>query len=238
MPLRFAARHSQWPQVGLTKPHLMPSTDNLTCTGETFKELAKPYLLQALTKGVPSLFVDVKSLYVDVDKQQAIEDIVEELRESLVIGNPAPISPPDADEPPTTYLWTLYFLAQHHSSLSRPERAISLLDIALQHTPTLPEIHTCRARVLKRAGDIFGAAKSLESARLLDGQDRFLNTKCAKYRFRAGLIEQANEILGLFTKVSKPFRCSYRSSNSMCDLERCAEPRGRLGGHAVNMVLA
>lgn len=170
--------------------------------GETFKGLVKPYLLTALTKGVPSLFVDVKSLYVDLHKRQYIEDIVEELRESLVAGNPAPTSPPDADEPPTTYLWTLYFLAQHHSFLSRPARAICLLDIALQHTPTLPEIHTCRARVLKRAGNLLGAAKSLESARLLDGQDRFLNTKCAKYRFRAGLIEQANEILGLFTKVS------------------------------------
>lgn len=171
--------------------------------GETFKALVKPYLITALTKGVPSLFVDVKSLYVDILKRQCIEDIVEELRESLIAGNPAPISPPDADEPPTTYLWTLYFLAQHHSFLSRPARALSLLEIALQHTPTLPEIHTCKARVLKRAGNLLGAAKSLESARLLDGQDRFLNTKCAKYRFRAGLIEQANEILGLFTKVSR-----------------------------------
>ncbi|KAF7975522.1 hypothetical protein HWV62_9339 [Athelia sp. TMB] len=169
-------------------------------TGERFQELVKPYLLNALKKGVPSLFVDIKSLYVDAHKRQIVEDIVEELRESLVAGNPAPASPPGADEPPTTYLWTLYFLAQHHSFLSRPAQALSLLDIAVQHTPTLPEIHTCRARVLKRAGDLLGAAKSLESARLLDGQDRFLNTKCAKYRFRAGLIDQANEILGLFTK--------------------------------------
>lgn len=163
----------------------------------------KPYLLAALTKGVPSLFVDMKSLYSDSQKQQAIENIVEELRESLVFGNPAPTALPDADEPPTTYLWTLYFLAQHHSFLSRHARALSLLDIAIQHTPTLPEIHTCKARVLKRAGDLLGAARSLESARLLDGQDRFLNTKSAKYRLRAGLIDEANEILGLFTKVSE-----------------------------------
>lgn len=72
----------------------------------------------------------------------------------------------------------------------------------MTHTPTLPELYTCKARVLKRAGDLFGAARSMESARLLDGQDRFLNTKCAKYRLRAGLIDEANEILGYFTKVS------------------------------------
>jgi peptide alpha-N-acetyltransferase len=74
--------------------------------------------------------------------------------------------------------------------------------LAFQHTPTLPELHTCKARILKHAGDLYGAAQCLETARLLDGQDRFLNTKCAKYRLRAGLVDEANEILGLFTKVS------------------------------------
>lgn len=36
---------------------------------------------------------------------------------------------------------------------------------------------------------------------MLDLQDRFLNTKCAKYRLRAGLEEEAQEVFGLFTKV-------------------------------------
>lgn len=58
-----------------------------------------------------------------------------------------------------------------------------------------------KARVLKRLGDYYGAALCMDEARLLDLQDRFLNTKCAKYRFRAGLVDEANEILGLFTKV-------------------------------------
>jgi peptide alpha-N-acetyltransferase len=171
-------------------------------SGNDFKELVKPYLVSALTKGIPSLFADIKALYRDPQKQQIIEDIVEELRESLAVGNPTPSSPPDMDEPPTTYLWTLYFLAQHHSFLSRHTRALSILDIAIQHTPTLPELHTCKGRVLKHAGDLYGAARCLENARLLDGQDRFLNTKCAKYRLRAGLIDEASEILGHFTKVS------------------------------------
>jgi hypothetical protein len=59
-----------------------------------------------------------------------------------------------------------------------------------------------KARTLKRAGDPMGAAKYLEYARKLDLQDRFLNTKSAKYMFRAGLVEPANTLLGLFTKVS------------------------------------
>lgn len=76
-----------------------------------------------------------------------------------------------------------------------------MLDLAISHTPTLPELYTCKARVLKRAGDLIGASRSLEDARLLDGQDRFLNTKSAKYMLRANLVDDANQILGLFTKV-------------------------------------
>lgn len=151
-----------------------------------------------MKKGIPSLFVDVKALYRDAQKQQIIEEIVEEARAEF--DSPS-VSSSSSPLEPTTYLWTLYFLAQHHSWLSRPGRALSVLDIALSHTPTLPELHTCKGRVLKRAGDFIGAAQCVDEARLLDGQDRFLNTKTAKYRLRAGQVEEANEILGLFTKV-------------------------------------
>ncbi|KAF8509158.1 hypothetical protein JB92DRAFT_3188648 [Gautieria morchelliformis] len=36
--------------------------------GEEFKSLIRPYLLNGLIKGIPSLFVDVRALYVDNDK--------------------------------------------------------------------------------------------------------------------------------------------------------------------------
>lgn len=59
-----------------------------------------------------------------------------------------------------------------------------------------------RARVLKRAGDPMGAAHAMEEARLLDGQDRFLNGKAAKYWLRAGDVKKAEELLAMFTKVN------------------------------------
>lgn len=86
---------------------------------------------------------------------------------------------------------------------------MELLDLAIAHTPTLPELYTCRARTLKRAGDFFGASRAMEDARLLDGQDRFLNTKSAKYRMRAGLIDEASALLGLFTKVCIVYMKTY-----------------------------
>lgn len=59
-----------------------------------------------------------------------------------------------------------------------------------------------QAMVLKRAGDPLGAAVAMEEARSLDGQDRFLNGKAAKYWLRAGEVKKAEDLVSLFTKVS------------------------------------
>ncbi|KAJ3482804.1 hypothetical protein NLI96_g6742 [Meripilus lineatus] len=177
--------------------------------GDTFRELASRYIYSALEKGIPSLFADLKAMYKDIPKREIIQSIVEDLREKLTPTDSQPTSqtpndtstsPPES-EPPTTYLWTLYFLAQHYSQISQHPHALSLLEIAIRHTPTLPELFTCKARVLKRVGDPWGAARAMDEARVLDLQDRFLNTKCAKYRLRAGLEEEAQEVFGLFTKL-------------------------------------
>lgn len=57
-----------------------------------------------------------------------------------------------------------------------------------------------RARNLKRAGDYVGAVSAMDTAHELDGQDRFLNTKCATYHLRAGEVEEAQRLFGMFTK--------------------------------------
>ncbi|KAH8998080.1 NMDA receptor-regulated protein 1-domain-containing protein [Lactarius akahatsu] len=170
-----------------------------------FKPLVNMYLLQGLNKGIPSLFVDLKPLYHDNQKLAVVEELVEGYRQVLEEGR-LPDEFPDAvaaisdSDVPTMYLWTLYFLAQHFSHTNRHSRALSLLSTAISHTPTLPELHTLRGRVLKRLGDPYGASAAVNEARLLDGQDRFLNTKSAKYKLRAGLVEEASDIFGLFTK--------------------------------------
>jgi peptide alpha-N-acetyltransferase len=96
----------------------------------------------------------------------------------------------------------LYFLASHYSSISNHQLALETLAKAEAHTPSLPELPMLRARILKRAGDLQAAADAMEEARELDGQDRGLNCKSVKYLIRAGRIEEAEKIAGLFTKVS------------------------------------
>lgn len=60
-----------------------------------------------------------------------------------------------------------------------------------------------KARILKRGGDPLGAMESMEAARALDGQDRFLNSKGAKYLLRADKVKEAEACVGLFTKVRR-----------------------------------
>jgi hypothetical protein len=45
------------------------------------------------------------------------------------------------------------------------------------------------------------AAALLDTARSLDTADRFVNCKCVKYQFRAGLIKEAEANASFFTKV-------------------------------------
>jgi hypothetical protein len=54
-------------------------------TGEQFQQKAARYLTDALSKGIPSLFADMKSLYTDVDKRDRIGALAQTFRESLEV---------------------------------------------------------------------------------------------------------------------------------------------------------
>lgn len=71
-----------------------------------------------------------------------------------------------------------------------------------------------KAMVLKRAGDAQGAAEAMEEARLLDGQDRFLNGKAAKYWLRAGDVKKAEDLVAMFTKVRQGQQGHRRQNQS------------------------
>ncbi|PWZ01441.1 N-terminal acetyltransferase A, auxiliary subunit [Testicularia cyperi] len=174
-------------------------------TGDEFKAQATAYVKAALVKGVPSLFSDLKSLYRDPAKQATLEEIVEALRlEWAPTSEMQSNTNVDGADPPSSYLWSLYYLAQHYSLTGDSTRALQYIDSAIAHSSTLPELHMARARILKRAGDLEGASDAMTDARLLDGQDRFLNSKAAKYLLRINDTEESARIVGLFTKPDAP----------------------------------
>lgn len=167
--------------------------------GDEFEREAREYIERGLVKNVPSLFLDIKSLYAEPSKQDMVERIVEELRVQWDPHNESA-----AHEPPSSYLFAMYFLAHHYSRTGRPDRALHYIDALIAHTPSMPELHMTRARVLKRAGAYEAASDAMEDARLLDGQDRYLNTKAAKYLLRINQVEQAAKTVKLFTRPDVP----------------------------------
>jgi tetratricopeptide (TPR) repeat protein len=168
--------------------------------GDTFKRRASAYLTEFLTKGVPSLFVDIKALYSDLEKRAAVEEIVLSYKANLERTGTIDGSE-GAPDPPTTLLWVQYFLAQHYSTVGRDAEALDLIDQTIAATPTLVELYMMKARILKRGGDLVAAERAMDEARQLDGQDRFLNCKAVKYMLRVGRIEEAEKVAGLFTRV-------------------------------------
>jgi len=55
---------------------------NYAC-GDNFRNRADTYLQSALRKGVPSLFVDIKRLYSDPEKEKIVEELVTGYAKSL-----------------------------------------------------------------------------------------------------------------------------------------------------------
>lgn len=160
-------------------------------SGDDFRQAVDKYLRNLLQKGVPSTFVDIKALYVDDQKADIIESVVEDYYKSLQVMN-------GHGPEPTSKLWTMYFLAQHYDHRRQLERAMSLIDEAIAHTPTLVELHLIRARILKHTGSEHLAAEEMNIARELDLQDRFINTKCTKYYLRADQNGEAIQTVSMF----------------------------------------
>ncbi|KAF8960482.1 N-alpha-acetyltransferase 16, NatA auxiliary subunit [Entomortierella lignicola] len=169
-------------------------------TGEAFVKIADEYIRNMLRKGVPSLFVNIKTLYADKEKEQAVEKLVLGYLTALDKSKGFDHSGSNY-EPPTALLWTLYFLAQHFDFKRSTDQAIGYIDRAIEHTPTLVELYMTKGRILKHAGDHIGAMKALDEARELDLQDRFINTKCTKYMLRADNMAEAEKTVVLFTRA-------------------------------------
>lgn len=120
-------------------------------TGEQFKTLVAAYLRRGLVKGIPPLFVDLRSLYEDKSKVETVESLllgfVDSLKkigkftESEVNNGPK--------EPASALLWTYYYLAQHYDYLGQTEKALSYIDAAIEHTPTLIELFVTKGRIYK-----------------------------------------------------------------------------------------
>ncbi|KAH8514435.1 hypothetical protein H0E87_007314, partial [Populus deltoides] len=191
--------------------------------GEKFHEAVDNYIRPLLTKGVPSLFSDLSPLYDHPGKADILEKLILKVEHSLRISGGYPGRA--EKEPPSTLMWTLFFLAQHYDRRGQYDVALSKIDEAIEHTPTVIDLYSVKdwhldaclpfsvglvrlspfsvvfsSRILKHAGDLAAAATLADEARCMDLADRYINSECVKRMLQADQVASAEKTAVLFTK--------------------------------------
>lgn len=166
--------------------------------GEKFREAADNYIRPLLTKGVPSLFSDLSSLYDQPGKADILEQLILELEHSIRTTGGFPGR--TEKDPPSTLLWTMFLLAQHYDRRSQYDISLAKIDEAIEHTPTVIDLYSVKGRILKHAGDSVVAAALADEARCMDLADRYINSECVKRMLQADQVALAEKTAVLFTK--------------------------------------
>lgn len=149
-------------------------------------------------KGVPSTFANLKHLYADSSKKEALEALAKEYVQSR--SSSAESTNGDQTKGEAA---ALYFLAQHYNyHLSRDlDQAHKFIDQAIEKVKDSVDFHMTKARIYKHQGDLAKASETMDHARSLDTKDRYINTKAAKYQLRNDEREKALKTMSLFTRA-------------------------------------
>ncbi|CAJ1955176.1 unnamed protein product [Sphenostylis stenocarpa] len=210
--------------------------------GDKFRDAAYSYIKPLLSKGVPSLFSDLSSLYNQPGKADILEQIILELESSIKSSGQYPgcfgtlellsscittkLHPLFSmeKEPPSTLMWILFFLAQHYDRRGQYEVSLSKIDEAIHHTPTVIDLYSVKSRILKHAGDLVAAAAFADEARCMDLADRYVNSECVKRMLQADQVALAEKTAVLFTKDGDQhnnlhdMQCMWSVSNDVYEL--------------------
>ncbi|XP_041015237.1 N-terminal acetyltransferase A complex auxiliary subunit NAA15-like [Juglans microcarpa x Juglans regia] len=166
--------------------------------GDRFQEAAENYIRPLVTKGVPSLFSDLSPLYDHPCKVDILEQLMLKLEHSIRTTSQYPGRA--EKEPPSTLMWSLFLLAQHHDRRGHYDIALSKINEAIEHTPTVIDLYSAKSRILKHAGDLAAAAALADEARCMDLADRYINSDCVKRMLQADQVALAEKTAVLFTK--------------------------------------
>ncbi|XP_026679216.1 N-alpha-acetyltransferase 16, NatA auxiliary subunit [Diaphorina citri] len=198
-------------------------------SGDQFRTEIDKYLRHGFHKGVPPLFVNLRSLYSNTEKCKIIQDLVESYVEALSKTGHFSLQDEGEVEPASALLWVYHYLAQHYDHLGDTMKALNYINAAIDHTPTLIELFVTKGRIYKHAGDVLEAYKWLDEAQSLDTADRYINSKCAKYMLRANLIKEAEETCSKFTREGVSAMENLNEMQCMWFQTECALAYQRLG---------
>jgi peptide alpha-N-acetyltransferase len=222
---RLAALYNVTPSASEMKTIPASKTVNkivltLQPTETAFEEALDKYMRKILQEGVPSLCHDVCALMMKSDDASPSRKIfvkdpadfrdnaVCKVALKLVSGYITNLKEKGSFESdsaavadvPTSLLWSLFLRSHLLEMCGRPIEALADIDECIAHTPTALDMLVKKGRILKKLGDIKGAAKIVNQCRQLDLQDRYLNNKTTKYLLRADQVPEAMTTIEMFTK--------------------------------------
>ncbi|CAD5231659.1 unnamed protein product [Bursaphelenchus xylophilus] len=169
---------------------------------EDFRDEFVKFLVSGLRSGLPSLFTCLSAFYEDPSKMAFVETfLVDFVRKSNEFGyEKASLDGSPHPELPITIVWVWYYLAQQVLLQKRYDDALGFIKNAINHTPTLVDLYTLKAKILKKKGDLAAAAVEMEDAQSMDTADRYLNCLATKYFLKTGRMSDAAKMCEKFTR--------------------------------------
>jgi tetratricopeptide (TPR) repeat protein len=200
----------------------------LLSPGLGFFDKLEKYIRPLIIKGVPSLINDLKKLYKDMDKTKILGEMLQKMCKSMETSRVLD-SKDDVEQDPTVLLWLYYFNSQHQLLIGNVDEALSYINKAIEHTPTVVELYTHKAKIMQYAGNQQQASNLVEMARGLDLADRYLNALSAKYLFKADEVKKAYEIMAMFSKEDKDGYLNVHEMQTMWFENHCGRAQYRMG---------
>ncbi|KAJ1773229.1 hypothetical protein IW140_000357 [Coemansia sp. RSA 1813] len=168
------------------------------CNGDDFVKEADKLAKFSLRKGIPSLFTSMKTLYTDKVKGETLGKLFEGYSSQLCATKRLDDS--TDDESLSVSTWCMFYLAQHADYYGNYERALQLMEAAINASPDTVDLYMVKAKILKHAGDIRGARDVMDFGRQKDLNDRFINTRTVKYMLRNNEVDDAEKTIVLFVR--------------------------------------
>ena len=120
--------------------------------GPVFKERLTAYVRPQVIKGVSSLVNELRSLYSDSEKTKILGEILNSMCQSM--ENEMVLHPDDEEEQdPTVQMWLYCFMSQHNLRLGNIDEALSFINKAIEHTPTVVELYLVKAKIFQFGGN-------------------------------------------------------------------------------------
>lgn len=187
------------------KSRVLIRLDLALSQGQAFKSLVREFLGGQIKQNIPSVFINLKFIYkIQQNKIQILDDIVTEFLADLNVNEKIIIQKQNGEnltlDIVPEFIWVYYFAAQHYDFMRNLEKALEMINLAIDKTPSVVEFYMVKSKIFEHAGLYEKAAEAYEKAKKLDLGDRYLNAKHAKKYVRLSNVDKANEIMKDFVR--------------------------------------